>query len=134
MKTFIGLDFGSDSVRAVLVSANGEFLGSCVHNYARWAEKRYCDAARGMFRQHPLDYLEGMETVICGVLSGQDRNAVRGIAIDTTGATPCAVNSAGVPLALLGLPFHPPSPPAKILGQLCTLSQQISRSCLCQLL
>ena len=101
MKTFIGLDFGSDSVRAVLVSANGEFLGSCVHNYARWAEKRYCDAARGMFRQHPLDYLEGMETVICGVLSGQDRNAVRGIAIDTTGATPCAVNSAGVPLALL---------------------------------
>ena len=99
-RTFIGLDFGSDSVRAVLVSEKGEQLGSCVHNYARWAEKRYCDAARNIFRQHPLDYLEGMEAVICGVLAGQDKSAVTGIAIDTTGATPCAVDSDGVPLAL----------------------------------
>ena len=100
-RTFIGLDFGSDSVRAVLVTENGEMLATCVHNYVRWAEGRYCDAANNVFRQHPLDYLEGTEAVIRGVLDGQDAAAVKGIAIDTTGSTPCAVNEDGIPLALL---------------------------------
>ena len=100
MKTFIGLDFGSDSVRAVLVTETGEMLATFVHNYARWAEGRYCDAAHNKFRQHPLDYLEGTEAVIRGVLVGQDASAVKGIAIDTTGSTPCAVDAEGTPLAL----------------------------------
>ncbi|MBO5309222.1 MAG: ribulokinase [Lentisphaeria bacterium] len=101
MKTFIGLDFGSDSVRAVLVTEKGETLAACVHNYARWAEGLYCDAVNNQFRQHPLDYLEGTEAVIKGVLAGQDAAAVKGIAIDTTGSTPCAVDANGTPLALL---------------------------------
>ncbi len=100
IETFIGMDFGTDSVRALLVSREGEILASHVHDYARWAEKRHCDAARGMFRQHPLDYLEGMEAVLRGVLAGQDAAAVKGIAVDTTSSTPCAVDSTGRPLAL----------------------------------
>lgn len=100
-RTFIGLDFGSDSVRAVLVTEQGETLATCVHNYARWSEGRYCDAANNVFRQHPLDYLEGTESVIKGVLVGQNAAAVKGIAIDTTGSTPCAVDCNGTPLALL---------------------------------
>lgn len=99
-KLLIGLDFGSDSVRSVLVTENGEQLATCVHNYARWAEGRYCDAANNRFRQHPLDYLEGVEAVIKGVLKGQDASRVAGIAIDTTGSTPCAVDRDGTPLAL----------------------------------
>eukprot|EP00831_Metopus_contortus_P051970 TRINITY_DN4362_c0_g1_i2.p1 TRINITY_DN4362_c0_g1~~TRINITY_DN4362_c0_g1_i2.p1 ORF type:complete len:457 (-),score=99.27 TRINITY_DN4362_c0_g1_i2:251-1621(-) len=98
----IGLDFGSDSVRSVLVDVgNGEILGSRVHNYRRWSENKYCDAANSMFRQHPLDYLEGIEAVITGVLDGIDTSRVCGIGIDTTGSTPFAVDLNGTPLALL---------------------------------
>ena len=99
-KTFIGVDFGSDSVRAVLVSSAGEILDSCVHNYRRWAAGLYCDASKSIFRQHPLDYLEGIEAVLKGVLKDADTSSVRAIAVDTTGSTPCAVNASGVPLAL----------------------------------
>ena len=99
-KTFIGVDFGSDSVRAVLVSSAGDILGSHVHYYSRWSEGLYCDASKSIFRQHPLDYLEGIETALAGVLADADKSAVRGIAIDTTGSTPCAVDASGTPLAL----------------------------------
>ena len=97
----IGLDFGSDSVRAVLVSSTGEELKSCVHNYTRWNKGLYSDNAIAQFRQHPLDYLEGMTNVIRGVMEGQDPARIAGIGVDTTGATICAVNKDGVPLALL---------------------------------
>ncbi len=99
-RTLIGLDFGSDSVRAVLVTETGKQLATSVHNYARWADGKYCDAAKNQFRQHPLDYLEGVEAVINGVLRNADRSRVAGIAADTTGSTPCAVDRDGVPLAL----------------------------------
>ena len=95
-KLLIGLDFGSDSVRAVLVAANGEQLATSVHEYARWAQGKYCDPAANQFRQHPLDYLEGTEAVIRNVLKGVDATRVAGIAIDTTGSTPCAVMPSGV--------------------------------------
>lgn len=98
---FIGLDFGSDSVRALLVDECGNQIADSVHNYTRWSEGLYCDAAAGQFRQHPSDYLEGMEKVIAGVLEGQDAALVKGIALDTTGSTPCAVDRSGTPLALL---------------------------------
>lgn len=101
-KLVIGLDYGSDSVRGVLVdSADGRVLATAVHNYRRWADGLYCDSAKNQFRQHPLDYLEGLENVVKSILKGQDASAVAGIAIDTTGSTPCAVDRSGTPLALL---------------------------------
>lgn len=100
-KTVIGLDFGSDSVRAVLVeTSNGRIIASSVSNYPRWAEGRWSNAASSQFRQHPLDYLECMETVIRDVLRQDDPSRVVGIAVDTTGSTPCAVDCNGTPLAL----------------------------------
>jgi L-ribulokinase len=97
---FIGLDFGSDSVRALLVSNDGKELATSVSPYSRWAAGKYSDAAKNQFRQHPLDYLEGMEKVILDVLKDVDASRVAGIGVDTTASTPCAVDAAGTPLAL----------------------------------
>ena len=100
----IGLDYGTDSVRTVIVNAgNGEEVASDVHYYARWAKGMYCDPQNNRFRQHPLDYLEGFETTIKNCLntvSDEVRQHIRGISVDTTGATPVAVDEKGVPLSL----------------------------------
>jgi L-ribulokinase len=101
----IGVDYGSDSVRSVLVNAeNGEEISSSVFNYPRWQKGLFCDPAINQFRQHPLDYTEGLEHTIKDCLTkagGQvAADAVKAIAVDTTGSTPVAVNKAGVPLAL----------------------------------
>lgn len=104
-KYVIGIDFGTDSVRALVVNAvTGETAGTAVSEYPRWKSGLYCNAALSQFRQHPLDYTESMEASVKAALSGvsdQVRRSIKGIAVDTTGSTPVAVNSAGTPLALL---------------------------------
>jgi L-ribulokinase len=104
-KYSIGMDFGSDSVRALVVNtATGEELATAVHYYSRWKEGKYCDASKNRFRQHPLDYIEGIENTIRSVVSQVSDEVVRnivGIGVDTTGSTPVAVDKAGTPLALL---------------------------------
>lgn len=106
MKSYgIGLDFGSDSVRALLVdAADGRELATAVAPYPRWARGEYCVPEQHQFRQHPLDYLECLEKVVQSVLAAvppEVRANVRGLGIDTTGSTPCAVDENGTPLALL---------------------------------
>ncbi len=96
----IGLDFGSDSVRAVVVTPDGKTLASEVCEYPRWKAGQFCHAQKSQWRQHPLDYLECTENVIKGVLKHVNPADVAGIAIDTTGSTPCAVDRDGTPLAL----------------------------------
>jgi len=100
----IGLDYGTDSVRAVLIDAlSGAELASAVHYYTRWKAGNYCDPAKNQFRQHPLDYIEGLEQSIQKTLAAAPEGAaerVKGIAVDTTGSTPCAVDQSGTPLAL----------------------------------
>jgi L-ribulokinase len=100
----VGIDFGTDSVRTVVVDAfNGRTLGACVEYYPRWAKGLYCDPQANRFRQHPLDYLESMSASLLGALkeAGPEAAArVRGIAVDTTGSTPVFADEAGVPLAL----------------------------------
>ena len=102
----IGVDYGSDSVRSVLVNAiNGEEIASSVFHYPRWKKGLYCDPAINQFRQHPLDYTEGLEQTIKQCLSKAgdkvDVAAIKAIAVDTTGSTPVAVDATGTPLALL---------------------------------
>jgi L-ribulokinase len=100
----LGLDFGTDSCRALIVNAGtGEEAAAAVANYPRWAGGLYCDAAAGRFRQHPRDYLEAMERAVreAAILAGPEiAGKVRGIGIDTTGSTSCAVDAQGSPLAL----------------------------------
>lgn len=104
-KYVIGLDYGTDSVRALLVNtANGDEIASSVFEYPRWKQGKYCDPSKNRFRQHPLDYIEGFESTIKAVLSGASediRKHVVAISVDTTGSTPVAVDKNGIPLALL---------------------------------
>jgi hypothetical protein len=58
----IGLDFGTDSVRALLVDAgDGTEISSSVFSFPRWRDGLYCNAAENRFRQHPHDHIEGIE-------------------------------------------------------------------------
>ena len=100
----IGVDYGTDSVRSVIVNGrNGQEIASSVFHYPRWRDGLFCDPAKNQFRQHPLDYVEGLEFTIKDCLKkagpGAER-AVRAISVDTTGSTPVAVDESGKPLAL----------------------------------
>ncbi|HXD76868.1 MAG TPA: ribulokinase [Puia sp.] len=101
----IGVDYGTDSVRSLLVDAsNGKEIATAVSQYPRWKEGLYCEPAVNQFRQHPLDYIEGLERTIRSCLSQAGAAAarsVRAISVDTTGSTPVAVDETGTPLGLL---------------------------------
>lgn len=102
-KYVIGLDYGTDSVRAVLVNAEtGKEEASSTHFYERWKKGAFCKPEVNRFRQHPLDHIEGLENTIKSVLqeTGIDGKAVKGICIDTTGSSPVPVTAEGKALAL----------------------------------
>ncbi|MCL2472983.1 MAG: ribulokinase [Treponema sp.] len=100
----LGLDYGTDSCRAVLIdAADGSEAGVAVMEYPRWKKGLYCNASLNQFRQHPSDYIDALEGTVKEVIrhAGSGMAAkVKGIAIDTTGSTPCAVDAQGTPLAL----------------------------------
>jgi L-ribulokinase len=100
----LGLDYGTDSCRAVIIdAASGREAASAVAWYPRWARGLYCDPAASRFRQHPLDYLETLEQAVVEAAAkagGAVTAKIRGIGIDTTGSTPCAVDASGTPLSL----------------------------------
>ncbi|MBQ7750265.1 MAG: ribulokinase [Bacteroidales bacterium] len=101
-KFVIGVDYGTDSARAILVDAfSGEILAGKTAAYPRWAEGKFCDAAKAQFRQHPKDYLEVLETILKGVIGAcpEPENIVS-ISIDTTASTPCFADRTLTPLAL----------------------------------
>jgi L-ribulokinase len=100
----LGVDYGTDSVRSLLVNtANGREIATAVFEYPRWKEGLFCDPAENRFRQHPLDYIEGLESTIRACLRQAGPSAtrnVKAISVDTTGSTPVAVDESGTPLGL----------------------------------
>ena len=104
-KYVVGVDYGTDSVRSIIVNAlTGEEIASSIHHYARWKQQLYCDASINQFRQHPLDYIEGLENTIRGCIASAGAEVatnIKAISIDTTGSTPVAVDASGTPLAML---------------------------------
>ncbi|MBI9058314.1 MAG: ribulokinase [Labilibaculum sp.] len=104
-KYVIGLDYGSDSGRAVVVDVTtGEEIASSVMNYPRWMEGKYCDPVKNQYRQHPLDYIEVMEYLIKDALEKSPKGvagSLVGLSFDTTGSTPVLTDENGTPLALL---------------------------------
>ncbi len=107
-KYSIGLDYGTNSVRGLLVDVqSGEEIASSVFPYPHGKagiilDERDPDVAR----QHPQDYLDGAASVITGVLKqaaerpGFAPDQVIGLGVDTTGSTPIPVDADGTPLAL----------------------------------
>ncbi|MBQ5996730.1 MAG: ribulokinase, partial [Bacteroidales bacterium] len=104
-KYCIGLDYGSDSVRSIIVNAaTGEQLATAVFEYPRWKAGKYCDPAANRYRQHPLDYIEGLEYTVREALKQCPPDVaanVVGISFDTTGSTPVFTDENGTPLAML---------------------------------
>lgn len=104
MKYTIGLDYGSDSCRAVIVNAEtGQEIASSVKYYKRWVAGKYCDPQNNQYRQHPLDYVEGLIDSVKEALSkspaGTAENVI-GMSFDTTGSTPALIDKDGQILAL----------------------------------
>lgn len=101
----IGVDFGSDSVRAVIVSTEtGEESASAVAHYRRWSAGAYCNPKECRYRQHPQDYIDSLCEVIAKALSlcdGTVRKRIVGMSFDTTASTPALTDRHGTPLALL---------------------------------
>lgn len=101
----IGIDFGSDSVRAIVVDAiSGRGISEAHAAYRRWGDGRFQHPEKQVFRQHPLDYIESFTEAVNHALDeagAAARRKVVGIACATTGSTPCPVNRTGIPLALL---------------------------------
>ncbi len=103
----IGLDYGTNSVRAVLVNvANGREMATTVWPYEHGTEGVVLGKDPNLARQHPADYLKGGEVTIKRLLGQARRHArgfrpdqVIGIGVDTTGSTPLPVDREGEPLA-----------------------------------
>lgn len=99
-----GVDFGSDSVRVIMVEgATGRTISEAACDYPRWSKRLYCNDEISQFRQHPLDYIEAFTAAFKSALHDAGEHAgrhLRSIGMDTTGSTPCPVDEAGVPLAL----------------------------------
>lgn len=100
-KLVIGMDFGTDSVRGLLVDPlNGSVRASAVAYFKRWKQGLYCNPDTDQYRQHPLDYIEAVNEIFEKLLKGRDATTVTAIATNTTGSTPVAVDEKCRPLAL----------------------------------
>jgi len=106
-KYTIGLDYGTNSVRALVVDiANGREVGTAVWGYEHGEAGVILSRDPNLARQHPADYLKGAEVTITKALADARRNVrgfkaelVAGIGVDTTGSTPLPVDACGQPLA-----------------------------------
>ncbi len=103
----IGLDYGTQSVRALVVDVQtGEEMGTGVFSYPSGKNGTYVDPENpNLARQEPQDYVDGLvESVQLALADAEehdafDAEAVIGLGIDTTGSTPIPVDEAGQPLA-----------------------------------
>jgi len=103
----IGLDYGTNSVRALLVKvATGREVAAAVWTYSHGTEGVLLGRDPNIARQHPRDYVDGAAITIKQVLTKAKRSVrgfkpeqVIGIGVDTTGSTPLPVDKHGQPLA-----------------------------------
>jgi len=106
----IGLDYGTNSVRCLIVDVtNGDEVGSNVYEYETGEAGIILDPAdHNLARQNPADYVKGIEVTVKAAIAEAKNNAegfeasrIIGIGIDTTGSTPIPVDADGTPLSML---------------------------------
>jgi len=103
----IGLDYGTSSVRALVVDVtNGAEIGTAVWNYEHGTQGVLLSRDPNLARQHPADYLTGAEKTVRAALEqaaaavpGFEAAQIIGIGVDTTGSTPIPVDRDGFPIA-----------------------------------
>jgi L-ribulokinase len=106
-KYTIGLDYGTNTVRALIVNtANGKEVATAVWAYEHGDAGVILSRDPNLARQHPADYVKGAEISIKKALADAKKNVrgfqpdqVVGIGVDTTGSTPLPVDAKGQPLA-----------------------------------
>jgi L-ribulokinase len=104
----LGIDYGTNSVRAVVVRcADGATVGTSVFDYPSGEQGVILDARDvHLARQHPGDYIEGLRASVTGALAAASsdpsfsRDRVIGIGVDTTGSTPLPVDAQNRPLGV----------------------------------
>lgn len=103
----VGVDYGTNSVRALIVDvADGTEIATAVYDYPS-GEKGVLLAPKdpNLARQNPADYIEGFYQSVRTALRaarkqpGFSPENVIGIGVDTTGSTPIPVDRDGLPLA-----------------------------------
>lgn len=107
MSYTIGIDFGTNSVRAVIVDcADGRVLGTSVFDYPTGDQGILLESRQPhLARQHPGDYVAGLRASVTAALAdaerkpGFSRGRIIGIGADTTGSTPMPVDGQARPLA-----------------------------------
>jgi L-ribulokinase len=106
-KYSIGLDYGSNSVRAIIVNVQtGREVGEAVWNYEHGENGIILSRDPNLARQHPADYLKGAKIVIREAISQARKNVksfqptqIIGMGVDTTGSTPMPIDADGQALA-----------------------------------
>ena len=106
-KYALGIDFGTESARALLVDvANGREVATATANYTHGRHGVILTRDPHLARQHPADYVATAERTIRSVLAAARRTIrgfrptqIIGVGVDTTGSTPMPVDRDGRPLA-----------------------------------
>ena len=110
MNYSLGLDFGTNSVRALIVRcADGAEIGTAVFDYPSGEQGILLDPGDAhLARQHPGDYLTGTIASVREALAAAGEadadfapDRVNGIGVDSTGSSPLPVNEQNVALGTL---------------------------------
>jgi L-ribulokinase len=109
MSYALGIDYGTNSVRALVVRcSDGREMGTAIFEYPSGEKGVLLDPRdHHLARQYPGDYLEGLEKTVRGALAQAaedpefDAHQVIGLGVDTTGSSPLPVTRENVPLALM---------------------------------
>ena len=110
MKCVLGLDFGTNSVRCLIVRCDGQGeIASAVVNYPSGDQGvLLSETDSHLARQSPADYLSSLEKATLDAIALGKRNHpdfdpadVIGIGVDTTGSSPIPVNASNDALGAL---------------------------------